>query len=279
MTKLYNVKTSVIAAVGQMLVPLVRLMLKSGVPYSDFAAIVKRTFVRVCAEEFAHSENRISQARVSILTGLTRGEVKTIFEDATESERAEAGSSQIVRVLVGWHEDKEFLGPYGVPRNLYFDFDPSGAATFCDLVKKYSSEISPTEAILTLENSGAVVRQSLEAPIQVTRRDLVIDSREAGTIEFIGRAARGFLDTSVQNMTCAPQDKIFQRWVVPDQGIRPEDWIRFSEIVRERLEPVLHDLDAKFAGLEPPSDLLQGDGVAVGVGFYLYREEARHSRS
>jgi Family of unknown function (DUF6502) len=278
MNQLYNVKASVISAVEQMLVPLVRLMLRSGVPYNDFAAIVKRTFVRVCAHEFAQSDTRMSQARVAILTGLTRREVKTIFDDATESRLSAAGSSQIVRVLVGWHEDKEFLGPYGVPRNLHFDFDPSGAATFCDLVKKYSSEISPIEAISTLENSGAVVRQSLEAPIQVTRRDLVIDAREAGTIEFFGRAARGFLDTSVQNMTCAPQDKIFQRWVVPDQGIRPEDWSKFSEIVKERLEPVLHDLDAKFAGLEPPTGV-QSDGISVGVGFYLYREESRQGRA
>jgi Family of unknown function (DUF6502) len=271
MKHVYNVKESVIAAVSEMLVPIVRLMLKSGVAYGDFVSIVKRTFVRICEEEFAHPLTPASHARISILTGLARREVERFSSDSAETEVSTLASNHIVRVLVGWHEDKDFLGPYGVPRNLYFDTDPSGGATFCDLVRRYSPETSPNSAMATLENSGAVVRQNLEGPVHVTRRDLVIDSREAGTIEFFGRASRGFLDTSVQNMTCAPSEKIFQRWVVPDQGIREEDWQKFSEMVRERLEPVLHELDAKFATLEAPSGK-KAEGVSVGVGFYLYRE-------
>lgn len=267
MNTLYNVKQSVTAGLRRILVPLVKLLIRSGITYPEFAEVAKEAYVSVCAAQSASEETSI--ARLSILSGLPRREVSRLVDSGKRFRATDEGANQVVRLLVGWHEDKDFLGPYGVPRNLYFNFDPSGAATFEVLVTRYANQLSASQAFKTLEKSGAVIRTGVDAPIQVTRRDLVIDSEAAGTVDFYARAMSGFLETSVQNLCAGAGDKVFQRWVVPDHGIRKEDWPVFSEIVKERLEPVLRELDTKFAALEAPN-ASDATGCFVGVGFYIY---------
>jgi len=46
-------------------------------------------------------------------------------------------ADRIASLLQGWHTDADFVGPYGVPRDLFFGSDPSGLKTFSELVRRY----------------------------------------------------------------------------------------------------------------------------------------------
>jgi hypothetical protein len=55
--------------------PLVRILLKNGVSFAEFAELLKNVFVDVAERDLGMPGRRPSQARVAILTGLSRKEV------------------------------------------------------------------------------------------------------------------------------------------------------------------------------------------------------------
>jgi hypothetical protein len=130
--------------------------------------------------------------------------------------------------------------------------------------------MSAAMALEVLRRSGAVSGTGDDAPLQVTRRHLVLDSQDAGTMTYYAKAIRRFLETCSTNLVNSEPDRLFVRFVVPDSGLREQDWLKFRHLVGERLDPVLHDLDARFGGFEPPAHC--EDAISVGVGFFIYKD-------
>ncbi|MBL0900763.1 MAG: hypothetical protein IBJ17_18960, partial [Reyranella sp.] len=73
-------KTNVLAACRLLLRPLARLLIKSGVPWREFADLSKLSFVEVATREFGIRGRPTNVARVSILTGINRREVARLRE-------------------------------------------------------------------------------------------------------------------------------------------------------------------------------------------------------
>ena len=155
----YNVKSRVLKAFAHLMAPLVRILIRNGISFYEFAEVLKATFVKVCEEEFAVPDGgETTSARISIRTGLTRRDVDRVLEGDSPAASALRMDDSVARVLQGWHEDKDFVGPYGIPRSLFYDSDPTESQTFVDLVKRYRAEVPPHEVLEVLLRSGSVVR-------------------------------------------------------------------------------------------------------------------------
>ena len=142
MRNAYNVKYKVLGAFRHLMVPLVRILIRNGVGVHEFSQIVKEAYAQVCLRDFASvtGNGRVSPARISIITGLTRNEVGALLaEDGPLSRAMRGDAERIANLLQGWHTDPEFVGPYGVPRDLFLDVDPLGLQTFTELVRRYGS--------------------------------------------------------------------------------------------------------------------------------------------
>ena len=267
----YNVKQSIISALAHMLAPLVRMLLKNGVTYTEFSEVAKQAYVNVCAEVPSQEAVRTSEARIAILTGLSRKEVTRISSLRENHDGWKPASSRVAAAIQGWLGDKDFVGPYGVPRIVHFDNDEEGTATFKDLVHRHLVGADAEEVLHELIRSGAVTQSVAGGPVQLMNRELKIEGLESGVVNFYAREIRRFLDTSLLNMSVSRSEKIYQRWVIPDDGICAKDWEQFAQDVRSRLDPVLTDLDARFSGFEAPQPSDEA-GLSVGVGFYVFRE-------
>ncbi|HET8692455.1 MAG TPA: hypothetical protein VFM30_10030, partial [Steroidobacteraceae bacterium] len=64
----------------------------------------------------------------------------------------------------------------------------------------------------------------------------------------------------------------FERWVFPDYGIREEDWVPFNDMVRDRLQEVIEDLETQFVLFRRPREGVD-KVLSVGVGLYLYKDD------
>jgi hypothetical protein len=94
------------AAVVTLLRPLVRLLLRNGVPYATFADLAKRVYVDVAMEEFGIPGRKQSKSRVSIISGLSRKEVLRVKrlpdpDDLGALQRY----NRAARVISGWVRD------------------------------------------------------------------------------------------------------------------------------------------------------------------------------
>src|SRR3972149_5806799 len=107
------------AAVRRLLLPLGRLLLRNGVSYGPFADLAKWVFVDVAAREFGVPKRKQSDARISIITGLTRKEVARVKHIETPYDTAAAEQyNRAARVISGWVGDGRYTDAEGRPPGL-----------------------------------------------------------------------------------------------------------------------------------------------------------------
>jgi hypothetical protein len=118
---------------------------------------------------------------------------------------------------------------------------------------------------------AATVPQEGE-PIRVTKRTYIPESMAPDAVEVFARSVRRFSETANHNLVNkTAEERLFERWVFPDDGIRERDWAAFHAMVSERLQDLVRELDAKFSWFESPRNRGE-DGMSVGVGIYVYRD-------
>jgi hypothetical protein len=150
-----NVKTALSVSIKRLMRPLVKIMLREGLTYSHFAAIAQMAFVESAARDFAGKGMKSPASSICALTGMPLEQVKTVLHD---HERFEASAlleveNPFARVLHGWHNDRDYVGPYGFPIDLPFD---TGPRNFTVLAGRHAPGVSPETILQELKRVGAV---------------------------------------------------------------------------------------------------------------------------
>jgi len=140
-----QVKRTLFAAVLRLLRPLVRILLRHGIPFNAFSDLARWVYVDLAAREFGVAGRKQTNSRISIITGLSRKEVLRLrrMKEPVDAEAFER-YNRAARVVSGWIRDRRFLKADGRPRILPFD---TGKANFSLLVKDFSGDV-PARAVL-----------------------------------------------------------------------------------------------------------------------------------
>ena len=148
-------KALIEAALGNLLEPIVAMLLRNGVTYQDFANFSKNTFVAVAQRDFGVRGRPTNSSRISAMTGIDRREVKRIkdalAEDGTVG-RVRDSQDRLSRVVRGWYEDARFLVS-GKPKILHQD---EGDESFRELVKYHGGGLPHKAVLKELINAGNV---------------------------------------------------------------------------------------------------------------------------
>ena len=90
-------------------------------------------------------------------------------------------------------------------------------------------------------------------------------------IQIFSQAVRRYIETVDYNLGRGKgQEKLSDRMVYPDDGLRIVDVEFFQQEIREYLEAVVQEIDQKSATYPRPAKKEQA--VHVGVGIYFYQE-------
>ena len=101
------IKRQILAAVGHVLRPLTRLLLRNGVTWQEFEELGKEVFVQVAREDYGIQGRPTNTSRVALITGLSRREVTRIKGVLLgERDREQAAPSRISQILSAWHLDR-----------------------------------------------------------------------------------------------------------------------------------------------------------------------------
>jgi len=198
------------AAVVRILRPLVRVLLRHGVPFGAFAELARRIYVDVASSDFRIDKRKQTVSRVAVITGLTRKEVSRVAGVPPPSAREESERyNRAARVVTGWATDARFGGDDGQPRALLPDTE------FAELVRKFSGDM-PARAVLDeLVRVGAVVRDEA-GRVRLDVRAYVPGSAGLDKLEILGADVAALVETIDHNLTSSPQQAWFQRKVLYD---------------------------------------------------------------
>jgi len=275
-----SVKQTLLAAYRVLMGPLVRILLRQGISFAEFSEVAKAVYVEVALKDFKVTGRKATRTRIAVMTGLTRKEVKRVIDEAIK-ERYELKTSfnRLTRVLVGWHTDPDFTGPYGMPLELQYETAIPGEVTFSELVKRHSGDMSPRSILDELIRVTAV--QETDAGwYRVLRRDYIPEAQGVHNFERTGGVIRNYINTIDFNMTkSAPGKGRFERMAVADDGIRKEDMPQFDQYIRDRCQALLEEIDNWLTKLPKP-DPKKGDVVVkTGVGVHHYVTDEMDDRT
>jgi hypothetical protein len=266
-----SVKSPLLSAFRHLLQPLVRILLRHGVAFGEFADVIKAVYVEIAQKEFSIPGKPQSDSRVAILTGLTRKEVHRIRTHGPDFG-ADSNLNRVARVLQGWTQDPEFVGPYGVPLEIPFAGD---LLSFTELVRRYSGDMPPRAMLDELIR----VRAVLETPdnyVRLLNRTYLPSPLDPAGLERLGNVVHYFVDTVDYNLQKKrPGTGRFERYALTLEGLTPSDFRRFDELVREKGQEFLELLDNWLTSQEVKGGhkLPSTKAIKTGVGVFHFLEK------
>ena len=260
------------AAVTTLLHPLVRILLRNGIPYRTFSDIAKRVYVEVATEEFCIPGRKQSKSRVSILTGLSRKEVLRVRRlPALDDQGAGARYNRAARVVAGWVRDRRFRDDTGNPAELPFE---GGAASFGKLVKAYSGD-APARAVLDELLRVGTVQRIQDGKIRLLERSYIPKTGEIDKIGILGVDTSDLIATIGNNIR-RPDTPLFQRKVCYDNlplEVLPELKKKAADRGQALLESMDRWMSARDRDVTPG---VPGTGKQrAGIGVYYFQENDR----
>ena len=273
MSATYDVKRDLLAAFRSLMTPLIRILLRTGITFQEFAGVLKDVYVTVCAREMTLPGRSMSISRVAIATGLPRREVAKIVRSEGKTQWGVWSNAGLAAsVLEAWHSDPAYLAPYGYPRDLKVD-GTDEVATFEDLVRRFSSDVSHEILVGELIRVGAARLLEGGQYLRVQQRTYIPTDMTAEMIQIFSQAVRRYIETVDYNLGRGKGDaKRFDRMVYPDDGLRLVDVEIYQQEIREYLETVIQEIDQKSATYPRPVRARGEQAVQVGVGIYFYQE-------
>ncbi len=260
------------ASVVRLLRPLVRVLLRYGLPYGAFADIAKRVYIDIAASDFRIPGRKQTTSRVSILTGLSRKEVRRVQNlDMPSDKQATDRYNRAARVIGGWVSDGTYKNEHGGPVALEVEGpEPS----FSGLVRRYSGDV-PVRAILDELLRVEAVRRTDSGRIELCARAYVPRGAEIDKLEILGTDVADLTATIARNILVEPDQAFFQRKVAYD-NLSEESLPELRALASAKGQTLLEDLNERMAPLDRDVNPEAGGSgrKRALVGVYYYEGDA-----
>lgn len=274
-----QIQDALLSALETILKPTIKLLLQSGIGYSEFAAVAKSVFVQVATEEYKRRGRPANFSQVSAMTGISRKEVSKIRKPISQTRwTPNMEASPVNTILHEWHFDPDFSDGAGQAKALEFE----GPTSFSALVSRHVGDIPPGAMRSTLQKAGVLVQDSQGL---LTVRQPFFYSK-AFNEDFV----RG-LAFSLSNLgsTLVYNAALHQETGLPDEKKRDLDRLergvwsehlseagvaRFKAWVEAAAPRFLEEANRTIGENElPKSEWSQRPPRAVGIGLFYYEED------
>ena len=256
--------------------PIVRILLRYGIGYREFAEAVKTAFVDVASADFGLRGRPTNISRVAVMTGLTRKEVKRLRDKiASGDSKIEVKTTPLADVLHHWHAQAEFTDSSGRPLALPFT---GGGTTFSELVKKYGGDI-PAGAMRTEMKRVGVVVENDDGSLLVTNRAFRAGNSHETLKTSLVHGVYPLLANVAYNTDEGAEEGTWANKTVFTQSLRIQDSGQLRRVTRDRITEFAESVDDIFIAYEA----LHGDGarddadsrntIAVGVFYFEEHDE------
>jgi hypothetical protein len=245
--------------------PLVRVMIRNGVPCNSFEEIARKAYVD---EAFLMSEKSQQKATISSVaaqTGLSRKEVKRLNEiEDIHNLAIEQKYNRAIRVISGWVNDEDFIDAHGNTRTLAIDGKQN---SFSELVKQYSGYLTTIAMVDLLVAADCVEKKG--NMVSLIKHAYVPNQNPAEIIKVLGTDTNELLNTIDFNLTAEECDKRYQRKV--STALLDLNAIeQFKELSNRKSQALLEELDAWLSQHEVNQD--DEDARYISLGIYYYQQ-------
>ncbi len=260
----------VLRACRQMLRPIARLLIKSGIVHRDLAALMREVYVEVARSEFGLRGRPTSISRTALLTGLARKEVRRISDliDGDNPEQpAPSSQDRITRVLSGWYQDPDYTDSGGNPQAIAVD---GPAPSFADLKSRYGGDVPASAMLRELLGAGTVERVD-DDKLLPTRRYFMPNPADP---DYLLRAGSVIEDIGTTVMRNLHRDSDASAWFerrAVNTNMRADKLHEFRRFIDNEGQEFLERVDAWLTEHEGNDG--NQEPVRIGLGMYIIKRD------
>ena len=265
-----DMKSHVLSGCRVLLRPVVRLLLKSGITWREFADVAKSVFVDVATREFGIRGRPTNTSRVAILTGINRHDVAKQRELLANSDSAAipAYTGSATRVLSGWHQDPDYLDGRGEPVPIAVE---GPAPSFEDLCGRYAGDIPATALLKELKSVGAVEGQGIR--LFVRARNYIPLRFDAEKMTIGAQLLHDHAATVVYDLTRGNGEPARLARRAHNARIDARAVPAFREFIELEGQAFLERVDDWLTTHEAPADSQERALIRLGAGVYQIQDE------
>jgi len=236
--------------------------------------MVQDAYVRIAAKQLILSGRDPSADAIAVMTEVGTEDARALLDspDDARLNEAEEKINAVARILVGWHTDRDYIGPYGLVRDLAFagsagQTNKKEALGFLDLAQKYCAGFPPQVLLDELVRTGCV--QDLgNGYFRALTRSYVPEQLSAESIRRFAQVVHNVIETLELNLrTSAQGGRRIERTIFADYGLPEDELGAFDKYLRDRGQIFADDIDN---WLSAHSIEGQKNAIQTGVGFYHY---------
>lgn len=259
-----SLSTSVDLACRQLLQPVAALMLKCGLTWKQFSDLSKSVFVDVATREFGIRGRPTNVSRVSILTGISRKEVRHQRELLQSAAPPRSGKTHdATRLLSGWFQDPAYLDGRGAPMALV---ERGEAPSFETLFHRYGGDTPFQTLMKELKVAGTIAVDEKGRLVAKSRYHMPVPMSE-GNIRFFGSNLFDHAKTLERNITGNAQQRKFEGFAVDDR-LSPDAAKEFHKFLNERGQKFLEEVDLWLNSHRVAENNSESIPIRLGVGIY-----------
>ncbi len=230
-------------ALGRVLRPLVRLAIARGLRFRDLSERLKEAYISSAERSFGQDGKRLTDSRLSVLTGLQRKDIKAIRSRGPAQPGAPL-AGPLPRLIQIWRSAPEFSGPDGGPLALARN-GPGGS--FEQLAAQVSTDIHPRWMLDELLRLG-LVRETGDG-LQLLAEAFVPGRGEAASLGYLGGNLGDHAHAAADNVLAAREPPHFER-AVHYNGLTPAALSELEALSRKLQQETLEKIAARAGALQ-----------------------------
>jgi hypothetical protein len=261
--------SSLVRALRHLLRPLVRLLLSNHITYPLLSNLLKSVYVEIAEREFALEGKRLSDSRLSLLTGIHRKDTKRLRAEGSEEYLPPPSVSLGARLAARWTSEPEFLDASGAPRALACVADATGTPTFERLVASVSKDIRPRAVLDEWVRLGVVeVEREAGERVRLRVEAFVPEKGFDEKAHYFGRNTHDHLAAGVHNLM-GQGPPMLERSVYYD-GLRPESVDELAHLSERLAMDALKKVNSRAMSLQTSDAGSVGARMRMNFGSYFF---------
>lgn len=260
-------------ALRRVLRPLARLMIREGLTLPTAVALLKETLVEMAEREGALPGRRLTDSRVSLITGVHRRDVAALRRDRRPAP--DYGARPLQATVIGrWLGDPAFRGADGRPASL-FRRAADGAPSFEALTQGISQDLRPRTVLDELARMGAVTPDPDDPRrVRLEVEALAPSGDEAAALDFFGANLGDHAEAATRNLAAGRDEPRFLERAVFYNQLGEETVAAIEAEARATATRLLYALNERALAAQG-ADRASGKALhRIRFGVYFFSEEA-----
>jgi hypothetical protein len=256
----------------RLLKPLVRLLILTGVTFPVLSELLRGLYVSEAVDGSEDSRSPLTDSRVSLVTGLTRREVRRLRQMDPNADPIPAVITRSSEVIARWLGSEIFALANGSPAPLR-RLRNHGEPSFESLVESVTRDVRPRTLLDDFLKQN-IVRMDAQNRIHLNVVAFVPEQGKEEQLFFFGRNLHDHIAAACANITADGPPPFTERTLHYDR-LRPATAERLEKTAREMALKMLTDLNRiALRWTEQDDRLPDTDEVTkrVNLGVFVYSE-------